>query len=224
MVDSRWPQNGQIAGQLHRPRQSAQAGTSYGYDALRYYLLRAAPFGSDLDWTDSDFNKAYNELKKVLGNCLNRVLKMVGTYRGNVPPAGPLEDIDLNLIGQIRRLGDDLAAAYDACNLQQFAHLPIELARTTNGYIDATQPFKLAKDPAQASRLNTVLHISAQAIYAAFVGLIPVLPEKAVDGLKQLGVNIEGRTINDLLKSGLPEGHPITPGHPLFPDVESGKK
>ena len=46
---------------------------TYGLDALRYYLLRAAPFGSDLDWSDADFNKSFNELANVLGNCLNRI-------------------------------------------------------------------------------------------------------------------------------------------------------
>src|SRR5208282_3464674 len=45
---------------------------TYSLDALRYYLLRAAPFGTDLDWTDADFLKSFNELKNVVGNCLNR--------------------------------------------------------------------------------------------------------------------------------------------------------
>ena len=71
----------------------------------------------------------------------------------------------------------------------------MELARATNGYIDATAPFTLAKDPAKAERLDTVLNRSAQAIKNALVALLPVLPEKAAAGLAQLGVAIEGRTI-----------------------------
>src|SRR5690606_35197566 len=64
----------------------------YSLDALRYYLLTAAPFGNDLNWTDADFHKSFNELANVVGNCLNRVLKMTGKYRGGVlPPATPLE-------------------------------------------------------------------------------------------------------------------------------------
>ncbi len=196
---------------------------THGYDALRYYLLRAAPFGSDLDWTDGDFNKAFNELANVIGNNLNRTLNMAGKYRGQLPPLGELEDIDHNLIAQTKRLGADLAEAYKKCELQQCAMLPMELARTANGYIDATAPFKLAKDPTKASRLDTVLHVSAQAIYAALVGLLPILPEKAAAGLKQLGVSIEGKTLPQLLQAGLAVGHPITPGQPLFPKVEVGK-
>jgi methionyl-tRNA synthetase len=194
---------------------------AYSNDALRYYVLRAAPFGTDLDWTDADFHKAFNELANVIGNCLNRDLNMAGKYRGQLPPLGELEDIDRNLIDQTKRLGAELAAAYGKCELQQCALLPIELARTTNGYIDATAPFKLAKDPAKAARLDTVLHVASQAVYAALVGLLPILPEKAAAGLKQLGVNIEGRTIPEMLTAGLPVGHPIAPGQPLFPKVET---
>jgi methionyl-tRNA synthetase len=194
-------------------------GATHGYDAVRYYLLRAAPFGNDLDWTEADFTKSFKELSDVLGNLLNRTLNMAGKYRGQLPPIGETEDIDHNLIGQTKRLGQQLADAYAKYELQQCTLLPIELARTTNGYIDATQPFKLAKDPAKAARLDTVLHVAAQAIYAALVGLLPVLPEKATAGLKQLGADVSGRTIQQLLQAGLPLGHPLVPGQPLFPRV-----
>ncbi len=194
---------------------------TYGLDALRYYLLRAAPFGSDLDWTTADFKKAYNELAKVLGNCLNRILKMVGNYCEHaIPPASDdLEEIDSNLIARTRGLGQELAGAYERCDLQQCALLPLELARATNGYIDATEPFKLKKDPAKAARLNTALNLSAQAIYTALAGLLPILPHKAADGLRQLGV--EGnRSLSDLLNNPLPVGHKLGEGQPLFPVVE----
>ncbi len=197
--------------------------TSYSFDAIRYHLLRAAPFGHDLDWTDADFNKSFNELANVIGNCLNRTLTMAGNYRGKLPPLGPIEDIDRNLIEQTKHLSAQLADAYGKFELQQCALLPIELARTTNGYIDATQPFKLAKDPALSARLDTVLHVAAQAIYAALIALLPVLPDKAREGLKQLGFEPQNQTIQNLLQGGLAVGHPITPGQPLFPKIEQGK-
>ena len=52
--------------------QAAGQDQTYGLDALRYFLLRAAPFGHDPDWNDADFAKAFNELANVVGNCLNR--------------------------------------------------------------------------------------------------------------------------------------------------------
>lgn len=199
-----------------------EIGKAYGYDALRYYLLRAAPFGSDLDWTDADFNKSYAELGNVLGNLLNRGLNMVNKYRGGVIPAVPLrEQIDIDLENAITAFIPRLHGAYDACELQQCALLPIELARQANGYIDATKPFSLAKDPAQAERLDTVLALSARAVYTALVALLPILPEKAAAGLAQLGVKTEGRTVQELFKDLLPEGHKVGSGQPLFPRVET---
>jgi methionyl-tRNA synthetase len=196
--------------------------SAYGLDALRYYLLRAAPFGSDLDFSDADFVKTYNELSNVLGNCLNRTLKMVNNYRaGIVPaPAAELEEIDRALIDRTAKLSSELANAYERFELQQCALLPIELARATNGYIDATAPFKLAKDPTKAARLDTILHTCAQAIKNALAGLLPILPHKAADGLAQLNLDLTGQTLHQLLATPLATGHSFKEGQPLFPRVE----
>jgi methionyl-tRNA synthetase len=194
----------------------------YGIDALRFYMLRAAPFGNDLDFSEADFAKSYAELQKVLGNCLNRVAKMLGRYRDGVVPAvsNTLEPIDQQLIAQIDALPGAIDAAYDALDLQQVVMLPIDLARATNGYVDATEPFKLAKDPAKAQRLDTVLHLSLQAIRRAVVALLPVLPTKAADALRQLGEEVSGKSA-ELLWQHLPLGHRIAEPQPLFPQVES---
>ena len=193
--------------------------STYSLDALRYYLLRAAPFGADLDWTDADFNKSYNELSRVVGNCLNRILKMVGNYRSGVIPAvGETADIDTHLVEQTTKLHDFLSQAYAKLELQQCALLPVDLARTINGYIDATEPFKL---PRESKRLDTVLNRSAQAIKNTLVGLLPVLPEKAAAGLGQLGIQVEGRHFGELLNTELPPGHRLGEGRPLFPKVEA---
>jgi len=199
--------------------------SSYSLDALRYYLLRAAPFGSDLDWSDADFNKAFNELANVVGNCLNRTVKMINRYRGGVLPAvGERDAIDEPMTSLAHKLSDSISAAYGKIELQQCAMLPVELARATNGYIDATAPFSLAKDPAKASRLDTVLNLSAQAIYRALVGMLPIMPEKAAAGLAQLGVDVSGKTLNELLSTDLPTGQKLGEGQPLFPKVESSKQ
>jgi methionyl-tRNA synthetase len=198
--------------------------TTYSQDALRYYLLRAAPFGNDLDFAQADFEKAFKELADVVGNCLNRTLKMIGQYRdGALPPVGDVEDVDTHLVEQTAKLSGALGGAYRRVALQECAMLPVELARATNGYIDATAPFKLKKDESKAKRLDTVLNRSAQAIKNALVGLLPVLPEKAAAGLAQLGVSVDGRTLDELLTTELPPGHKIGEGKPLFPKVEVAK-
>src|SRR5687767_6866577 len=117
---------------------------TYSQDVLRFYLLRAAPFGNDLDFSQADFEKAVTELANVVGNCLNRTLKMIGSYRdGLLPPIGEVEDVDNHLVEQTLKLPAALADAYRRLALQECALLPVELARATNGYIDATAPFKM---------------------------------------------------------------------------------
>jgi methionyl-tRNA synthetase len=194
----------------------------YGRDALRYYLLRAAPLGSDLNWSDADFSKSYAELGNVVGNLLNRVLKMVGKYRGGKLPA--VSDAHRHdyphLLEQRRGLEKELDGFYLRFELQQCATWPLELARGGNGFIEQTQPFALAKDPSQAQRLDTVLNLAAQHIYGVLVALLPVLPDKAREGLAQLGVDPGGKTIGELLAAELPAGHVIAEGVPLFPRIE----
>ncbi len=200
--------------------------STYGLDALRFYLLRAAPFGSDLDWNDADLAKSYNELANVLGNCLNRTLKMIGNYRGGVLPAPgtPLDDADRQLLDACAQFPAKLADAYERFALQDCAVLPLELARTVNGYIDSTKPFSLAKDPAAAGRLDTVLHGCAQAVYRAFVGIQPVLPEKAAAAMAQMNAVVAGRPLGELLAAGLPVGHKFGEGQALFPRINPPAK
>lgn len=196
-------------------------GAKFSIDAVRYYVLRAAPFGNDLDFSDADFLKSYAELQKVLGNCLNRVGKMLGRYRDGVIGAvsRTLEPIDEQLMQQIDALPAALEKAYAQMDLQQVVLLSIELARATNGYVDSTEPFKLAKDPSKAARLDTVLHLAIRAIRRALVGLLPVMPVKAAEGLLQLGDDVTGKT-GAALWVHLPLGHKIADPQPLFPQID----
>ncbi len=221
-----WTANGQkmskSMGNFIGLEQLATLEEKFGQDAIRFYILRAAPFGSDLDWNDTDFAKCYNELANVVGNLLNRVLNMLGKYRGGVVPAvNPTEDIDRALLNAITALPAALDSAYANIELQQAAVLPIELARQANGYVDATAPFKLAKDPAQAQRLDTVLGLAARAARDALIALLPVLPDKAAAGLKQLNVAFEGKALSDLLTSDLPAGHQLGQAAILFPKLDA---
>jgi methionyl-tRNA synthetase len=193
----------------------------YSLDALRYYLLRAVPFGADLDWSEKEFNAAYDELSKKLGNCLNRTTNMTSRYRQNiVPAAGELEAIDQAVMAQIQALPAKLSDAYARLALQDCALLPIELVRAVDGYIEATAPFKLAKDPSQAKRLDTVLWLLVRGMHAALVGLLPVLPEKAAAGLAQLGVDAGGRSMFQLFAAAPAAGASLGTAAALFPRIE----
>ena len=101
--------------------------------------------------------------------------------------------------------------------------LPMELARQANGYIDATEPFSLAKDPAQALAARHRAEPLGPGDLPRCVGLLPILPEKAAAGLEQLGVSVSGKTLQQLLATPLPGGHKVGQGSPLFPKVEPAK-
>ena len=195
--------------------------SKYSLDALRYYLLRAAPFGSDLDWSEKEFNAAYFELSKKLGNNLNRATSMTGKYRqGVIPAPGELQDLDRAVLAQVDALPQRLMDAYGRYALQECALIPIELVRAVDGYIEATAPFKLAKDPAQAGRLDTVLNVINRGTYAALVGLLPIMPDKAAGGLKQLGVDVAGKTLDELFASPPAAGAKLGDAHALFPSMD----
>lgn len=195
---------------------------TYSLDALRYYLLRAAPFGSDLDWKDTELANAYSELGNVVGNLLNRTLNMLGKYReGKIPSPGQTQsEADKALRRQMDALAGELVHAYKGVELQKCVLLPIELARSANAYIDATRPFSLAKDPSQTETLNTVLNLCAQVCKRIMTALLPVMPEKAEAGLKQLGVPVQGQTLHALLSEELPVGHSVSRAEVLFPRIE----
>jgi len=150
------------------------------------------------------------ELGNVVGNLLNRVLKMAGNYRDGVLPAvGTGDSTDANVVETTAHFAAKLNSAYESLELQQCALLPIELARAGQRLHRCDGPVQTRQDPTQAARLDTILNLATQATYQALVGLLPILPEKAAAGLAQLGVDIAGRTIGDLLGKPLPAGHKL---------------
>ena len=145
---------------------------------------------------------------------------MVERYRGGVlPAAGELQKIDQDLLARAERLPESLADVYSRLELQQCAMLPVELARAANAYIDATEPFKLAKDAAKSGRLDTVLNTATVAIHHCLIGLLPILRQKSSEGLAQLGVETSGRTLEELYSNPPKAGAKLGPGQPLFPNV-----
>jgi methionyl-tRNA synthetase len=198
------------------------AASLYGFDALRYHMLRAGPFGGDLDWTDDGLAKSYAELANVLGNGLNRVLKMTGKYREGIVPeraAGATEQDDAALA-----TADELLVraedAWGEMRLQDAVSLPVEIARAMNVYVDQTAPFSLAKDPSQAARLDAVLATATGMIYRAAVALLPVIPAKAEAALSQMKVAFVGKTTQELLAHPPAAGHRLGSGSPLFPRLD----
>ena len=96
---------------------------------------------------------------------------------------------------------------------------PLDLARAVNVYIDETAPYKLASQLGGSNRLDTILNLSAEAIYRCLAALVPALPEKAAAGLQQLGMNASELSW-ERLSTGLPAGLRVADGKPLFQVTE----
>ena len=192
-------------------------------DGLRYYLMRDIATGYDSDFTEERILLSYNkELAGGLGNLLNRTLKMANNYR-----QGKLSivDYDDELTAALRQATVEAEAAYPAKMSGWAIHQGIEeawkIVTAANGFIEQTQPFKLAKDETQAVRLDSVLFHLAEAIAHVTVLLDPIMPTACAAIRDQLRWTLPaGFTLSDLKWGMLPDGHQLSEGVPVFPRVD----
>jgi len=185
----------------------------WGVDAFRYYVVRELDIGPDANWTDAGFQARYHaELANGLGNLVNRSLSMLRRYRGGAVPARSDE-----LAPDARSVAADAADAWRRHNLQRALIRTWDLVTRANQYVDQTAPFKLAKDPAQSQRLDTVLYNLAEVCRVLAVLLWPFLPDAAARLYSQLGLSQAPDRIADAAWGGLPQGHRIGEPTPLFP-------
>jgi methionyl-tRNA synthetase len=192
----------------------------WGLDALRFYVVRELAIGPDGNWTDSGFEMRYeSELAKKLGNLLNRSLSMLNRYRGGIVPArsDELAPEAARIVAETRALLLD--------NQLQAALVSIwSLVNLANKYIDDTAPFKLAKDPAQARRLDEVLFNLAESCRILAVMLWPFITGTAVRIYRQLGLANSPEQFADTRWGILTPGHKVGEPVPLFPIKEKPKK
>jgi len=185
----------------------------WGLDAFRYYVTRELDIGPDGNWTDAGFQARYAaELANGLGNLVNRSLSMLQRYRGGVVPAPSAE-----LASDAERAAESAIACLRQCRLQAALEAIWGLVNRANQYVDQTAPFKLAKDPAQAARLDEVLYNLAETCRVLGVLLTPFLPETASKIQAQLGLPQHPATSAESAWGGLRQGHTIGAITPLFP-------
>lgn len=201
----------------------------YGVDALRYFLLREVPFGSDGVFSNEALiNRINSDLANDLGNLLSRTVAMIGKYFDDVVPAptAPVPEQDDALIA----LAEGLPAAVDA--QMKDLKLPEALAEiwklvsASNKYIDVTAPWVLAKDEAQKARLGTVLYNLAESLRYVAVLIQPFLTSTPKEMFKQLGIAGEELTSMDsLTKFGATKpGTRVQKGEALFPRIDIKKE
>ncbi|MGH2773568.1 MAG: class I tRNA ligase family protein, partial [Actinomycetota bacterium] len=204
-----------------------ELASTYGIDALRYFLLRRVPPTDDGDFTMESFIRAHNsDLADQLGNLLSRVCGMVGRYFDSVVPEPGAEDpADAAVIEAGRRMGPRLTAAMDAFNPQEALGAVWDLIAEANRYVVAVEPWNLAKrraeDAAAEGRLATVLFNLVEALRLSAWGCAPFLPATAAAIATQISVEApEGNFKESLEWGGYPAGTRLSPGNALFPKIE----
>jgi methionyl-tRNA synthetase len=188
----------------------------WGVDAFRYYVLRELDIGQDGNWTDAGFKARYSaELANGLGNLVNRSLSMLKRYReGVVPP------VSTELAAEAERAVTETRVHLSQNQLQAALQSIWSLVTRANQYVDHTAPFKLAKDPAQARRLDEVLYNLAEVCRILAVLLSPFLLETPAKICSQLGLGPLPGNLSAATWGGLPPGHRIGAPAPLFPKRE----
>ncbi len=188
----------------------------WGVDAFRFYVLRELDIGPDGNWTEAGFRSRYQaELGNGLGNLVNRSLSMLKRYRNGVVPARSNE-----LAADAAKAADETRALFQQSQLQSALQSIWGLVNRANKYVDETAPFKLAKDPAQAQRLDEVLYNLAESCRVLAVLLNPFLPGTSAKIYAQLGLTGLPDKLAEATWGGLPAGHTIGEPAPLFPRKE----
>ncbi|MCE0499754.1 MAG: class I tRNA ligase family protein [Methylacidiphilales bacterium] len=194
----------------------------FGPDALRYFVLREMVLGQDADFSDERFETRYTgDLGKKLGNLVQRTLSMIARYRD-----GKIPNYDgFHLLPVDSDLRSDAVVEEYRRAVEQFApHLALqavwEFVARANQYVEETAPFRLAKDPAQAKRLDVVLGHLAESVRRLSVLVQAALPFTAEKIRAQLNlapgpVRIEEARFGNSLRE-----HVIGKPEIIFPPIE----
>ena len=203
---------------------------NYGLDALRYYLLKAMPYGNDGNFTPEDFISKINfDLANDLGNLLNRTVAMINKYEGGVIPTfqSGVNDVDVDLE---TTAATTIKNYEDLMNNLHFADALAEiwkLVARTNKYIDETTPWILARndDDESKQKLASVMNHLAESLRVIAILIQPMMTQSPAKIFAQLGLDVNQLELQGLKFGEIPaDTKVVEKGTPIFPRLDVEKE